>query len=130
MKSLPLKLLFAALIIGLSSCSKTPNDGEYIGHWEILKYEVNSEIYERVDALPNDNYGFSIYENGKFIENKNAGWCGTPPICYETFKGTWKELSESMLEMNTSNWSENNVIFDFEILSIDANRLEIVRTIP
>ncbi len=130
MKLFKSSILFLVLCISMGSCSKNPVNNDYVGHWEITSYESNSEIYERVDALPSDNYGFSIIKDGTFVENKNAGWCGTPPICYDRFGGSWESVSENMLELNTSNWSETNIIFNFEILSVSGDQMEIVRTIP
>lgn len=73
-----------------------------------------------------DHYhpGFEIRSDGEFIERKNSGWCGTPPIAYANYSGVWEKISADTLEITVEYWGgiEN---YKIEILSVDENELLI-----
>lgn len=92
-------LISLLVILVFSSCeqNKIAGDG-IVGFWT---YSENDEpdtilIYTRVAKLPTDEYGMCFKTDGKFIEHKNAGWCGTPPIAYDTFEGSWTQLGDTL----------------------------------
>ena len=59
----------------------------------------NEERKERREELDEAFYGFIIGEDGSFTERKNTGWCGTPPITYGNFEGSWTAVSDSLLDI-------------------------------
>lgn len=123
------EILFSMLIFfSISSCEKEntiqPANHEYLGHWSFPEYTDSSVIYSRVNDLSMDNYGFSILGNAVFIEKRNSGWCGTPPISYAVYTGSWRELSDSVLFIQTEYWG-GELELKYHIIRIENETLEI-----
>jgi hypothetical protein len=78
----------------------------------------------RSEELDQDRYGFSIKEDGTFLERKNAGWCGTPPISFGNFEGTWTALSDSLLQITVGYWG-GTMSYQIRIVSLDKETLRI-----
>ncbi|MBM2814351.1 MAG: hypothetical protein HW421_1113 [Ignavibacteria bacterium] len=102
-------ILLIIFIFGfIASCQKTvvtnPTDELFTGTWIKSGYEQSITVMVKADSLVSDNYGFTFLQNGDFIERKNAGWCGTPPISYGNFKGTWKKTAKDTIEINVAYW--------------------------
>jgi len=121
-------MLFALLLI---ACEKELMDTEalgenegIIGTWIENGYEADLTLLKRVNNLDPTKYGFIIEENGSFVERKNAGWCGTPPITYENFEGSWVALSDSLIEITVSYWG-GTMTYQMRIVSLDAEDLQI-----
>lgn len=118
-----------ALILFLAACStqeypilKSTNDN-LLGNWINIEYGDTTFTVQKASELPTDQYCFSFEANGKFIENKNSGWCGTPPIAYDVFEGTW-QLSDSIITIETPYWGGTSV-YTWKLLSIDESTLKI-----
>ncbi len=91
--------------------------GSIVGTWQLVRYDNDTALLSRVPELPKNNYGFIISENGVFIERKNAGWCGTPPISYDNFSGVWKEEKENLLQIKVDFWGG---ITQFKMQIVDS----------
>ncbi len=78
----------------------------------------------RSEELDQFRYGFSIKEDGTFLERKNAGWCGTPPISFENFEGTWSALSDSLLQITVGYWG-GTMSYQIRIVSLAKETLRI-----
>ena len=74
--------------------------------------------------LDSTQYGFIIGKDGSFIERKNAGWCGTPPITYKNFEGTWEAVSDSLLEITVGYWG-GTINYQMRIVNVDNEMLRI-----
>ncbi len=121
-------LLFALLLI---ACEKESVDIEalgenegIIGTWIDNGYEEDLTLLKRVNSLDPSKYGFSIVDDGSFVERKNAGWCGTPPITYENFEGSWVALSDSLIEITVAYWG-GTMTYQMRIVSLDTEDLQI-----
>jgi len=79
---------------------------------------------DRSEQLDPFKYGFTINDDGTFIERKNAGWCGTPPISYDNFEGTWEAVSDSLLEITVGYWG-GTMTYQIRIVSLDGDNLAI-----
>jgi len=100
-------LFFIVLAFWLMSCEKDkkPVDntpGELTGFWINPQYGDSIVIYERAGGF-NDGHGFHFLDEGSLVEHKNAGFCGTPPITYADFDGTYS-LNDSTLIVNAEYW--------------------------
>ncbi len=124
---------FVAVIIALFVCSCTQpqnlNEDEQTNNslnrtWVRTGHEDGYTILKNSDSLDGNEYGFIIYPDGKFTERKNSGWCGTPPIAYSNFEGEWKNLSDSLLEINVGYWG-GAVSYQMEIVSVSSDVLRI-----
>ena len=120
-------LLFPLLLI---SCEKEQellfqNSDELVGCW--TDRVVNDSIMEftKTESLKNNEYGFEFKPGQVFIERKNAGWCGTPPIAYADFEGTWQQ-QDSLLIITVDYWG-GTADYKWEIISVDENSLKIYK---
>ncbi|MBI5471977.1 MAG: hypothetical protein HY961_06490 [Ignavibacteriae bacterium] len=107
--------LFCAIII--AGCTRYPTQPgpdepshrptslhQIYGTW-IQEERVGSEtVMLKSAGLDSDNYGFVIDSIGSFVERKNAGWCGTPPISYANFSGEWNAETDSLLHIDVAYW--------------------------
>jgi hypothetical protein len=82
-------------------------------------------IFERANLLKNDDYGFSFKSGQLFVERKNSGWCGTPPISYSDYEGNWTE-NDSVINITVGYWG-GVADYQWKIISIDNNNLIIYR---
>ena len=120
-------LLFAFSII---ACEKTnenlaANPDPLIGSWFNPQYNDSIVSFERSEGLVDNEYSFSFNEDNTFIERKNVGWCGTPPISYADFDGTWTK-NDSIIEITVAYWG-GTAEYTWKILSIDEATLKIIR---
>jgi hypothetical protein len=127
MKRLPFIILFAALF----SCSEDLGEPEslganaaIIGTWVEDGNMENVTVMARRRSLDPERYGFIIKEDGTFIEHKNAGFCGTPPITYDTYEGEWVALSDSLLEITVGYWG-GTLNYQIRIVSFERDTLKI-----
>ncbi|MEN8157321.1 MAG: hypothetical protein ABFS10_10230 [Bacteroidota bacterium] len=131
------KLLVLFAIVVLGSCSDEMMNPEELGQnagivgtWvEEISVALNaaddgSALYKRADEFDQEKPGFTINEDGTFIERKNAGWCATPPISYDNFEGTWVALSDSLLEITVGYWG-GTLLYQMRIISVDQEKLRI-----
>ena len=125
------KLVILLLTLVMVACEKELVDTEalgenagIIGTWVENGYEDDLTLLNRANKLDPSKYGFTIEDNGSFIERKNAGWCGTPPITYDNFEGTWEALSDSLIEITVGYWG-GTLTYQMRIVSLDAEDLRI-----
>lgn len=106
MRSIILTTCLAALF--LSACQEDATqpivDLPLMGTWVESRYENDVTIMRRASTLEADNYGFVFGEKGKFLERKNAGWCGTPPISYDNFAGEWSRQAGNLVHVDVDYW--------------------------
>jgi len=131
------KLLFLLIVMMMISCEKdfleTDALGEnvgIIGTW-VEESDYTMQIagdgitrLNRKEELDSDHYGFIIKEDGTFLERKNAGWCGTPPISYDNFEGSWEPVSDSLLDITVAYWGGTQT-YQIRIVSLEEDKLGI-----
>jgi len=122
-------ILFLSMIL-LIACEKeiepvTDVSDNLIGYW--INPVINDTIltYEKANVFIDNDYGFAFKSGQIFIERKNAGWCGTPPISYADFEGTWIKTG-SIINITVGYWG-GLADYQWKIISIDKNKLAIVR---
>lgn len=81
--------------------------------------------FERTSALQDTAYGFSFQSDNLFIERKNSGWCGTPPISYENYKGTWT-TNDSVISINVGYWG-GTADYQWKLISVDDKYLTVCK---
>ena len=125
------KLIFILIAIVFVSCEQDlaeadvlGENAEIIGTWIEDGYKDDLSLFERAEKLDLNKYGFTIGEDGSFIENKNSGWCGTPPISYASYDGQWLALSDSLLEITVGYWG-GTMTYQIRIVSLDSENLGI-----
>ncbi len=124
------KLVFWLTVIALIniiSCDGSLNyeqDSPVVGTWVFDSYDDNVTVLLRSDQLDENQYGFSFSPSGNFIERKNSGWCGTPPIAYKNFEGHWKKLSDNLYSIDVDYWG-GKTSYNIQILSVNTYQLRI-----
>lgn len=127
MKTISLLILGLFLLFG---CSKKDEviileSEKLVGHWSNPVLTDTVWKYERVGSLQENEYGFSFKPEKVFIERKNAGWCGTPPIVYENYNGTWSR-NNSEININVGYWG-GNAEYKWKIISLDDRYLTVYK---
>ena len=94
-------LLSALIIILFYNCEKEDNNPEYsttdiLGTWINPEYSDSVITFERTADLVENDYGIKFNNDYSLIERKNSGWCGTPPISYADFDGSWSETDSTI----------------------------------
>ncbi|MDA3821215.1 MAG: hypothetical protein PF450_01195 [Bacteroidales bacterium] len=88
-----------------------------------MEYTESAIVLEKVSSLPNDEYGIEFKSNGKLTEWKNSGWCGTPPISYGEFEGSWEFKNDSVLSIESEYWGGTSIM-EWEILELNNQTLK------
>jgi hypothetical protein len=128
-KKLSLFIFFLSLF--LYSCSKDEikiePDNLLIGIWNYSDYQDNASIFTRSQEFV-DNHCYRFNSDGTLTERKNSGWCGTPPISYADYPGTWNFLNDTLIQINVGYWG-GSTSYRLDIESISSKSLKVV-TIP
>ncbi len=130
MKKVIFKIIFCIMLIG---CSNNPTDvnvpnGLY-GIWVFSSYDNEVTIMKRASKFEDNNSGFNIMSNGRFVERKNSGWCGTPPIAYANYEGTWKPKEKNLLNILVGYWGGTQN-YDIQIISLNNLELKFRQQFP
>lgn len=123
--------LFILVLVLFFSCEKDlvnmealgDNTG-IVGTWVEDEYKGDTLLLQRSGAFDKEKYGFTIHEDGAFTEHKNAGWCGTPPISYDSFEGTWEAVSDSLLDITVAYWG-GVMTYQIRIVALTPEELAI-----
>ena len=125
------RLVFLLLLVLLAACEKEFLDAEalganagIVGTWISDGYVGDTTLMKRAGELDEVKYGFTIMEDGTFIERKNSGWCGTPPIAYANFDGSWEAVSDSLLGVTVGYWG-GMMTYQIRIVSVTEMNLAI-----
>lgn len=128
-------LIFSVLLVALfSPCKQNENSidpkNPLIGTWVYKDYvQIDSEeyaiVYERKPTFENNSGGISFKIKNEFIERKNIGFCGTPPISYGEYKGSYS-LKDKQITTESDSWN-GKTTERYEIISIEDKVLKIKR---
>lgn len=126
----PARLIILLFAISIIACEKNNENlasgpDQLIGSWFNPQSNDSIVTYERSEGLVENDYGFSFNEDNTFIERKNAGWCGTPPISYADFDGTWTN-KDSIIEINVDYWG-GTADYTWKMVSVDETTLIVIR---
>lgn len=131
MRNFSLTLIAIILAIFVTSCSQpTDSDAEnyklndFYGTWVRSGYEESITVLKKSRQLDENQYGLIIRRDGKLIERKNSGYCGTPPITYANYEGEWKKLQDNLLEITVGYWG-GTTSYRIEIVSLSYYELKI-----
>jgi hypothetical protein len=126
MKKISLFLIFISSLF--YSCSKyaikIDPDNFLIGVWNYSDYQNNASIFTRSQEFI-DNHCYRFNADGSLIERKNAGWCGTPPISYADYKGSWTILNDTLININVGYWG-GTITYKLDIELLNSNSLKVV----
>jgi len=119
-------IVIASLLIIIAGCSKESiqidPDNLLIGVWNYSEFSDNASVYTRGNDFV-DNPCFKFNGDGTMTERKNSGWCGTPPISYADYPGTWTILNDTLIQISVGYWG-GTINYKLDIESIDSNILK------
>jgi hypothetical protein len=125
------KILFHLFLLSflLSSCSKNEiaidKDNLLIGVWNFSHSDIDVQVYERAgDFIQTRGYRFN--PDGTVVERNIAGFCGTPPVSYSDYPGTWTILKDNLVQMNITSF-DGSRSYRLEIQSVTADSLRAVQ---
>lgn len=123
MKKTLLSIFFLMILAG--GCSKDDikidPDNLLIGVWNYSSYNDNSVIFSRSDQFI-DNHCYKFNRDGSLTERKNSGFCGTPPISYADYSGSWSILNDTLIQVTVAYWG-GTTKYKLDIEQIDLNTL-------
>ncbi len=124
--------LLLVLTITFSACNQEdvipidPND-MIIGSWIAPEYASNDSTYsisyKRASALQGNKPGISFLANAVYV-NRNSGWCGTPPLSYFDYQGTWSQ-NKSTISLSMEQYSPDQDKDRWNIVLLDDNNLTL-----
>ena len=129
MKRFPVVIIIL-WFIALISCEKNTTLDSLIeeklsGNWTYEESMDSTITYTKTNNLLANEYGFSFLPDNLFIERKGVGWCGTPPITYGDFEGTWT-YKDSLLSITVGYWG-GLLDYTWKIKSVNDNYLTIIK---
>jgi len=94
------------------------------GKWTYKEYNPKREvdIYMKVKDVPHDKGSFDFRENGVLMVKQNSGWCGTPPIHYQTVEGKWEVVNDSVVRLEYRNW-RGNISKQLHVVSLNKTEM-------
>lgn len=122
-----LLLFFVITLIGCEETiePKVNNSDPIIGSWINPQYTDTLWKYERANALQENSPGITFKPDGLLIERKNAGWCGTPPITYSNYNGSWTR-NDSLIQITVDYW-RGEADYQWKIISMDDRYLTVYK---
>lgn len=122
------KILMLLLSTFLFACNEYFEDksGELDalhGTWIEQNYSDSTQIFIKSDSLLDDIYGITFKSNGDFVERKNIGWCGTPPVTFGNYDGSYNR-NDSIVEIEVPYWGGMSN-YKWQIISVSEDELEI-----
>ena len=125
-----IRILFLVLMSQslMLSCKKddvklNENQDNLIGNWINPEYTDSLMILEKSDTLKLNEYGISFKADGKLIERKINGWCGTPPVVYSDYEGSWTK-QDSLISIEVGYWGGTST-YKWIIISMAGNKLKV-----
>ena len=100
---------------------KIDPDNLLIGVWNYSGFQDNTNIFLRNTEFI-DNHCYQFNSDGTLTERKNSGWCGTPPISYADYTGTWTILNDTLVQVNVGYWG-GTTRYKLDIEEVDSNFL-------
>ena len=92
-------LLVLVTTLGCSQENETipiNESNKLIGHWINPIYTGSELQLTRANSLKNGEYGMSFLEKTQCVE-RSSGWCGTPPLTFTDFKGSWTRTDSNLI---------------------------------
>jgi hypothetical protein len=99
-------------------------DNALEGIWNFSEYDNDIQVFKRSQEF-SDCHGYKFSSGRTLVERKNSGWCGTPPVSYADYEGTWEILNDTLIKINVGYWG-GSMIYKLDIESVSAETLRIV----
>ena len=122
----------ALLIIGLLSCfafttTTVEDTSDLIGIWVPDTSDKEGNIYKKLEDFEEDKPGIRFLKDGTLLKRQNVGWCGTPPISYGLYDGTWKVEDGTKLKITYQYWG-GMIEEEMSIIDLTSNKMKVLST--
>jgi len=94
-----------------------------LGYWTNREFIDTLVRYERAAELKENIYGIGFKVEHVFVERKNEGWCGTPPVTLRDFEGTWTK-NDSLVDVDVPYWC-GMAHYTYKIIELDNSSLTL-----
>ena len=128
MKTSFIYILLLFSVVFLTSCEndielKSDQSEMLIGNWISPVYIDTLVQYTRAEKLKDDVSGISFNLGNSLVERQNAGWCGTPPISYANYNGTWSKTGD-FIDISGDFWG-GRANYKWKVIANDEKTLTI-----
>lgn len=127
------KITFTLLLILLLvpiACNKNSvepeNDLPFLGTWVNESYQDSITVMQKSVEFDSGKYGFVFNSDGTFLERKNAGWCGTPPISYCNYSGKWEYETSNTIKIDVGYWG-GQTSYIMQLVSVNKTELKFIQ---
>lgn len=113
-------MILALVLVSTTGCSQeeiTPIDesNKLLGHWINPVYAGTEIQLTRANSLKSNEYGISFLAESQCVE-RSSGWCGTPPLVYSDFKGSWTRTDAVVLVTISNGIGLNDIKWSIKTL--------------
>ncbi len=123
-----ISLIMIAVVTILLSCNKDEikidSDNLLLGIWTYSGYQNDAVVYTRSDGFT-DSPCYKFKSDGTLLERKNSGWCGTPPVSYSDYDGSWSVINDTIVEIKSAYWG-GEITYRLDIESLTADALKVI----
>jgi len=114
-----------ASMMSLSHVAPDPVNKDLIyGVWTAGDWDSGIS-YVQIAEFAHDKPGIEFHRDGTLTKRQNVGWCGTPPISYGNYDGTWEWTSENTLTVKYEFWG-GTAEEDWVVRSIGEDEMVVV----
>ena len=92
--------------------------------WVLDKIEFNGVTYVHKKSFDKNKDGIEFKANGVVRIKQNTSWCGTPPIDFETVRGQWRQMNDSIIHLEHPYWG-GSMSKDIQITKLTTDHLTI-----
>ncbi len=116
--------IFTALLFSSFIAAPTIDSTLLEGTWISKGYNLDTgtDIYVKVKDFPHDKGGYQFEKDGTLTVKQNSGWCGTPPIHYQTVTGRWHKVNDSVIHIEHRNWRDM-ISKNLHIVSLSKSKM-------
>jgi hypothetical protein len=105
--------------------SKIDDSAKLIGCWINPQLSDTIWTFDKAENLQENTYGFIFNYEQVFIERDHSGWCGTAPVSYSDYEGTWSK-NDYIINIASKYWG-GTTDYQWKIISVDENTLKIYK---
>jgi hypothetical protein len=92
--------IYILLLLTFLSFAFAPYKNEaLIGSWVYSHQENDMVFYKKKNHPGKHKPGIEFKNDGKIINRKNGSWCGTGPVKYTDYEGTWEKRTDSTVTL-------------------------------
>ena len=104
MHSLRILALIGIGLISTSFMTEEKSTDKLCATWVYSGFEDGCSKFVKSHRFKRKKSGISFNKNGTLKKRQNVGWCGTPPITYKNYDGTWNRISKTRMIVHYEYW--------------------------